>query len=48
MRGILVRTGKFREDELTRSSARPDAILDSVLRAVPVPQIDLGRRAEVA
>ena len=26
----------------------PDAILDSVLRAVPVPQIDLGRRAEVA
>src|SRR5438874_2787600 len=26
----------------------PDAILDSVLRAVRVPQIDLGRRAEVA
>jgi MoxR-like ATPase len=26
----------------------PDTILDSVLRAVPVPQIDLGRRAEVA
>src|SRR5689334_8505673 len=26
----------------------PDALLDSVLRAVPAPQIDLGRRAEVA
>jgi HAD superfamily hydrolase (TIGR01458 family) len=30
MRGILVRTGKFREDELARSDARPDAILDSL------------------
>src|SRR2546430_3112130 len=30
MRGILVRTGKFREDELTRSDACPDAILDSL------------------
>jgi len=29
MRGILVRTGKFRADELARSSVRPDAILDS-------------------
>jgi phospholysine phosphohistidine inorganic pyrophosphate phosphatase len=30
MRGILVRTGKFREEELSRSEARPDAILDSL------------------
>jgi HAD superfamily hydrolase (TIGR01458 family) len=30
MRGILVRTGKFREEEVTRSSTRPEAILDSL------------------
>jgi HAD superfamily hydrolase (TIGR01458 family) len=30
MRGVLVRTGKFREDELSRSSVHPDAILDSL------------------
>jgi phospholysine phosphohistidine inorganic pyrophosphate phosphatase len=30
MRGILVRTGKFREDDLSRSSTAPDAILDSL------------------
>ncbi len=30
MRGILVRTGKFRPDELSRSSAHPDVLLDSL------------------
>lgn len=29
MRGILVRTGKFRREDLERSSVRPDAIVDS-------------------
>jgi phospholysine phosphohistidine inorganic pyrophosphate phosphatase len=29
-RGILVRTGKFREDELARSPVRPDALIGSV------------------
>jgi HAD superfamily hydrolase (TIGR01458 family) len=29
LRGILVRTGKFRQDELERSSVRPDAVIDS-------------------
>jgi len=30
MRTILVRTGKFRPDDVERSSIRPDAILSSV------------------
>jgi HAD superfamily hydrolase (TIGR01458 family) len=30
MRGILVRTGKFRSEELRGSSSRPDAVVDSV------------------
>jgi len=30
MRGILVRTGKYRESDLDRSSVRPDAVLDSI------------------
>lgn len=30
MRGVLVRTGKFREDELARSAVRPDAVIGSV------------------
>lgn len=30
MRGILVRTGKFRAGELERSLVRPDAVIDSV------------------
>jgi HAD superfamily hydrolase (TIGR01458 family) len=30
MKGVLVRTGKFREDELASSSVRPDAVIDSV------------------
>lgn len=30
MRTVLVRTGKFREDELEESGVRPDAVLDSV------------------
>lgn len=30
MRGILVRTGKFREADLSRSNVHPDAILDSL------------------
>jgi HAD superfamily hydrolase (TIGR01458 family) len=30
MRGVLVRTGKFRADDAARSSIRPDAILDSL------------------
>lgn len=32
LRGILVRTGKFRQDRLDRSGALPHAILDSVAR----------------
>jgi HAD superfamily hydrolase (TIGR01458 family) len=30
MRGILVRTGKFRQEDLARSSVRPDAVIDSL------------------
>jgi HAD superfamily hydrolase (TIGR01458 family) len=30
MRGILVRTGKFREGDLERTEVRPDAVLDSL------------------
>ncbi len=30
MRGILVRTGKFRESDLARSAVRPDAVLASL------------------
>jgi len=30
MRGILVRTGKFREDAIIRSPIRPDYIIDSI------------------
>jgi len=30
MRGVLVRTGKFREEEVTRSPFRADAIIDSI------------------
>ena len=30
MRGILVRTGKFREGDLDRSAVRPDAVLASI------------------
>jgi HAD superfamily hydrolase (TIGR01458 family) len=29
-RGVLVRTGKFREDALARSPIRPDAVIDSL------------------
>lgn len=29
LRGVLVRTGKFREDELARSGVRPDRVLNS-------------------
>jgi HAD superfamily hydrolase (TIGR01458 family) len=32
MRGVLVRTGKFREEELARSAVRPDAVIDSAAR----------------
>ncbi len=35
MRGILVKTGKFRPEDLDRPGARPDAVLDSLA--------DLGR-----
>ena len=30
LRGVLVRTGKFREDSLARSGVEPDAVLDSI------------------
>jgi HAD superfamily hydrolase (TIGR01458 family) len=30
MRGVLVRTGKFREDVVARSPARPDHVIDSI------------------
>ena len=32
MRGILVRTGKFRDGDPERSSVRPDAVIDSIAR----------------
>jgi ribonucleotide monophosphatase NagD (HAD superfamily) len=35
MKGILVRTGKFREDLVARSSVKPDLIIDSIA-ALPV------------
>ncbi len=31
LRGVLVRTGKFREDQLARASGTPDVIVDSIL-----------------
>jgi ribonucleotide monophosphatase NagD (HAD superfamily) len=34
MRGILVKTGKYREDEVGRSTVQPDLIIDS-LAALP-------------
>ena len=36
MRGILVRTGKFREDTVTRSGVRPDCIIDSIARITDI------------
>jgi HAD superfamily hydrolase (TIGR01458 family) len=30
MRGVLVRTGKFRQEELARCAIQPDAVIDSV------------------
>jgi ribonucleotide monophosphatase NagD (HAD superfamily) len=30
LRGVLVRTGKFREDGLARSGVEPDAVVDSI------------------
>jgi HAD superfamily hydrolase (TIGR01458 family) len=30
MRGVLVRTGKFREEALAKADPRPDAVIDSV------------------
>jgi hypothetical protein len=30
LRGILVRTGKFREDALAAADPKPDAVIDSV------------------
>ena len=30
IRGVLVRTGKYREDTLERSPVRPDAVIDSI------------------
>jgi len=32
MRGVLVRTGKFRPEQLETSSIRPDAVIDSLAR----------------
>jgi len=28
--GVLVRTGKFREDQLARASGTPDVVVDSI------------------
>ena len=36
LRGILVQTGKFREEELARSAIRPDAILRSLADLPPL------------
>ena len=30
--GVLVRTGKFREDQLARASGTPDLVVDSIRR----------------
>lgn len=37
LRGILVRTGKFREEDLARSSTRPDAVISSLAELGRVP-----------
>ena len=34
--GVLVRTGKFREDQLARASGAPDHVVDSI---VDVPEL---------
>ena len=39
MKGILVRTGKFRQEELARSCVRPDAVIDSLAE---IPQLLTG------
>jgi phospholysine phosphohistidine inorganic pyrophosphate phosphatase len=30
MKGVLVRTGKFRQEDLDRSAVHPDGVLDSI------------------
>ncbi|HEY6928648.1 MAG TPA: HAD hydrolase-like protein, partial [Thermoanaerobaculia bacterium] len=30
VKGVLVRTGKFREEDLAASAIRPDAVIDSL------------------
>jgi len=51
MRGVLVRTGKFRQDQLIESGVAPFAILDSVadlpdlIDPSPDPDFDQGRGA---
>jgi ribonucleotide monophosphatase NagD (HAD superfamily) len=30
MKGVLVRTGKFRQEDLTRSPGHPEAVIDSL------------------
>jgi ribonucleotide monophosphatase NagD (HAD superfamily) len=30
IRGVLVKTGKYREDAVARSAVRPEAVLDSI------------------
>jgi len=39
LRGVLVRTGKFREEDLAASTIRPDAVIDSF---ADVPAVLLG------
>jgi phospholysine phosphohistidine inorganic pyrophosphate phosphatase len=34
MRGVLVRTGKFREEELARSTVRPDRVVGTLAEAI--------------
>ena len=44
LRGVLVRTGKFREETVKKSAIRPDLILDSIADiAEVVKAADLGR-----
>lgn len=42
MRGVLVRTGKFREEYLTKSGIRPDRVIDSIADIQQIIDRDLG------
>lgn len=45
MRGVLVRTGKFREEVLARAPARPTFVIDSIADLPALLGIDASRRS---